>query len=76
MWPRRGAGRLDNDTVAHNQGHPYLSCGDRVYIDTVGTKTVTDYCPGCGNDQLDNFTTDNRCTGVVDLGDFVTTKLF
>ena len=74
--PAGGAGRLDTDTVAHNQGHPHLGCGDRVYINTVGTKTVTDFCPGCGNNQLDNFTNNNACAGIVDLGNFVTVKIF
>ncbi|MEM2126572.1 MAG: hypothetical protein QXQ53_09285 [Candidatus Methanosuratincola sp.] len=38
-------------------------------------KTVTDLCPGCGEAQLDNYTDDGRCSGITDLGNFVTIRL-
>ncbi|MBI1746462.1 MAG: hypothetical protein HYR55_07725 [Acidobacteria bacterium] len=67
---------LSNLTVARRPGHPYLGCGDTVFIHTVGLKTVTDLCPGCPNNQLDNFTFDDRCAGITDLGNFMTIKIF
>jgi hypothetical protein len=42
---------------------------------TVGTKDITDLYPGCAVAQLDNFTTDPRCSGIPDLGNFMTIKL-
>src|SRR6266568_2621674 len=67
-------GGLSDSTVAVLPTHPYLSCGDRVYIHTVGTKDITDLCPGCAQAQLDNFTTDGSCSSVTDLGNFMTIK--
>jgi hypothetical protein len=71
---------LSDTTVARNPNHPDLGCGDNVCL--VGTpggnilKTVTDRCPRCSNTQLDNFTTtDGRCTGIGDLGNFLTVKV-
>ena len=69
-------GALDNSTVARRPGHPHLTCDDRVYIHTVGTKTITDLCPGCVQAHLDNFTTVPACAGIRDLGNFMTIKLF
>ena len=67
---------LDNSTVAACRGRAELPCGSRIFIDTQGTKTVTDFCPACcGHDQLDNFTTDPACAGIVDLGSFMTVRL-
>lgn len=73
-------GALDNTTVARRPGHPHLECGDRVLIVGLGAgtgtiKTVTDLCPGCPNNQLDNYTTDPACAGIRDLGPFVTIRL-
>jgi hypothetical protein len=70
-----GTGDLGNDTVAVNPGHTHLSCGDTVYIDSVGEKTVTDDCPGCSENQLDNFTTNNSCSGITDIGNFKTIQI-
>ena len=64
-----------NNTVAVDELHQELSCGDRVYIVGVGVKTVTDYCPGCAPNQLDNYTTSRACSDVLDLGDFRTIRL-
>jgi hypothetical protein len=73
----RNTGDLNNNTVARCPTHPDLGCDDRVFINTVGVKTVTDNCPACcGHDQLDNFTTDGACAGIRDLGQFPTIKLF
>ena len=66
-------GSLGNNTVAV---HPDLGCGDTVFINTVDVKIVTDYCPGCAVAQLDNFTTNNVCSGIADLGNFKTIKIF
>jgi hypothetical protein len=78
-------GTVTGTTVAANQNHPDLECNDRIYIHSGATgvvKTVTDYCPACGPPtrsdykQLDNFTTDGRCSGISDFGNFKTIKLF
>lgn len=69
-------GALGNSTVARRPNHPDLDCDDRVYIHTQGVKTVTDLCPGCAVAQLDNFTTATDCSGITDLGNFLTIKLF
>jgi hypothetical protein len=57
--------------------HQHLACGDQIFFETdSGTsfvKWVTDFCPGCTDDDghpephLDNFTTSNECSGVPDL---------
>jgi hypothetical protein len=74
----RGAcGALGNNTVANCRTRPDLHCGDRVFIEGHGTKTITDSCPACcGHDQLDNFTTAPACAGIPDLGNFMTVKVF
>jgi hypothetical protein len=69
-------GRLGNDTVAVLPSHPYLQCGDQVYLVGSGVKVVTDYCPGCAQNQLDNYTTNHACSGIGDFGNHVTIKLF
>lgn len=65
-------GSVGNTTVAVNPSHPYIGANDSVYIDTVGTKSVTDECPGCVTAQLDNYTTTTACSGINDLGNFAT----
>ena len=69
-------GELNDFTVAVNPNHPFLTGNDRVYIHNHGVKVVTDKCPGCTIDQLDNFTTNQSCSGIVDLGNYMTIKLF
>jgi hypothetical protein len=71
-----GGGALNNMTVARMPSHPDLGCNDQVFIHQNGVKTVTDLCPVCPADQLDNYTTDNRCAGIADLGNFMTIKIF
>jgi hypothetical protein len=71
---------LNDTTVARAPNHRHLGCGDRVLIVGLGrppgtVKTVTDLCPGCREDQLDNYTTDERCSGITHLGHFVTIRL-
>ncbi|HZE56287.1 MAG TPA: hypothetical protein VE031_00385 [Chthoniobacterales bacterium] len=71
---------LDDTTVARMPGHPYLGCGDQILIVGLGggpgkTKTVTDLCPGCPENQLDNYTTNPACSRINDLGRFVTIRL-
>lgn len=71
---------LDNTTVARRPNHPFLECGDQILIVGLGggagtLKTVTDLCPGCPNNQLDNYTTDPACAGIRDLGPFTTIRL-
>jgi len=71
---------VNDSSVARMPNHPHLECGDQILIVGLnGTssriKTVTDLCPGCPEDQLDNFTTDSACSGIRDLGVFVTIRL-
>ena len=68
-------GAVGNATVAVAPGHDHLSCGDSVYIVGVGVKTVTDRCPGCTSEQLDNYTTNTACHRILDLGTYKTIKL-
>ncbi|NQZ08324.1 MAG: hypothetical protein HRT35_14300 [Algicola sp.] len=59
---------LGNSTVAARPNNPNLSCGDQVYIQGFGIKTVTDYCPVCTDTQLDNYTsTETGCNIFTDL---------
>jgi len=48
-------GRLGSDTVAINPGHTLIGCDDRIYINGLGIKTVTDTGGGVGTAQLDNY---------------------
>ncbi len=71
---------LTDLTLARRPDHPLLACGDQVFILGLGSgagtiKTVTDECPGCTPQQLDNYTTSPVCTGILDLGRFVTIRL-
>ena len=71
---------LNDTTVARLPGHPFLDCTDRVLIVGLGSgtgtiKTVTDECPRCKKNQLDNYTTNPACSGIRDLGNFVTIRL-
>ena len=76
------AGRgLGDTTVARGPGNRDLGCGDRVLIvglgEDVGTvKTVTDLGGDVDLTQLDNYTANGACSGVFDLGNFLTIKLF
>ncbi|MBI4641924.1 MAG: transglutaminase domain-containing protein [Candidatus Tectomicrobia bacterium] len=81
--PACRGGTVGDKTVAVRPRHPDLNCGDQVFIHSVGLKTVTDSCPTCPRnlapgvvDQLDNYTTDSRCSGISDLGNFMTIKVF
>jgi len=69
-------GAVNATTVAINKNHPYLKCSDSVYISTIGKKTVTDWGGQVANDQLDNFTLNNACAGILDLGNFKTFQIF
>lgn len=76
-----GNTNLNNSTVAVRRDHPDLGrnnggCGRRICVYTVGIKTVTDDCPGCTMSQCDNFTTDGRCTGISDHGNYTTIRLW
>ena len=70
---------LDSSSLAACAGDSRLPCGARIFIHTVGIKTVQDACPACcGGGQLDNFTTVAYCrTGIIpDLGTFMTIRIF
>lgn len=67
-----------NSTVAVKSNHPYLNCGDRVFVYEVGIRTVTDKgnLPN-GQYQLDHFVGLQDCgTTYTDIGNFMTIKLF
>ncbi len=61
------------EAVNFNAGSAH---GNQDYIFSVGIKTVTDFCPGCSESQLDNFITDTSCSNIMDLGNFITIQLF
>jgi hypothetical protein len=64
-------------TVAQSRNHPYLNCDDRVYIFGLDIiKTVNGEGGGLVEEQLDNFTSNGECTGIYDLGNYITIKLF
>lgn len=68
---------LGADTLAGCLADPDVACGDRIFIHTIGMKTVTDNCPACcAGAQFDNYTLDGACAGILDLGRFMTIKLF
>ena len=52
-----------------------LSCGDTIDVSGIGTKTVTDHCPICGDEKIDHYTADGRCSGIVHLGTQPTFRL-
>jgi hypothetical protein len=60
-------GSLGNDTVARGPDNDFLDCGDTVCIIGIGMKTVTDRGGRVGPEQLDNYTTETACTGILDL---------
>ena len=64
-------GPLSNSSVAACSKSPLYSAGAQVFIVGEGTKTVTDSCPACcqnaGYAHLDNFTTNNACSGIGSL---------
>jgi hypothetical protein len=84
-YPRKApckGGALDNTTVARDPNDKDLTCGAKICLVGSGSngsnivKTVTDICPACkGKKQIDNYTTDPRCSGISDLGNFITVKL-
>lgn len=72
-----GNNNLNNSTVAVRADHPYLSCGNAIYISGVGSKTVTDHGSLGGNyRQCDNFTNNGACYGITDLGNYSTFVIY
>ncbi len=69
---------VNTSTVAYKQGHPDIQLHHSVYIVGVGTKAVKDYCPGCTNSQLDNFSSATSCAqnSVPSLGNYQTILLY
>ena len=70
--------QLDATTVAGCLADSRITCGDEIFVHGVGTKTVTDNCPACCTNgrQFDNYTLNGACNGILDLGNFMTIKLF
>ena len=75
ILPACAGGTLGSSTVAADPDNGDLSCGDTIYVSGIGTKTVTDHCPGCGDDKIDHYTADGRCSGIVHLGTQPTFRL-
>ena len=52
-----------NKTVAVQEYHPLLNCGDNVYVRTVGVVTVADFGGRMahGNNQLDHYSGVSGC---------------
>ena len=46
---------VTGNTVAVDMSALGLSCGDKVFIDGVGEKTVTDSCPACAGSKMDHY---------------------
>ena len=76
--------RLGSDTLAvpnvfYNDINGLAPCGSTICIrhNNMGLrKTVTDLCPGCDEDQMDNFSLSAEC-GILSLSDSATTlRLF
>jgi len=65
-----------NETVAIDPDHPILKCEDRVFVHTVGTRTVTDHGYEVVEQQLDHFIGLADCNPVTDIGNLMTIKLF
>lgn len=80
--PACAGGALNGSTVARDPNDSDLPCGAKICIVGAGpnstnlVKVVTDRCPACiGKKQIDNFTTLQNCTGISDLGNFMTVKI-
>ena len=68
---------MEDSHVARNPNHPDLSCNDKVFINTVGLRTVVDECPSCGTEHLDHFAGQSGCDDVQSLGSGLKTiKIF
>jgi len=69
-------GSLSNSSVAACSQSPLYRAGAQVFIVGEGTKTVTDSCPACcqntGYAHLDNYTTNNACSGIGSLPNALT----
>lgn len=72
---------LDETSLASCRDDGRLACGNQIFIQTIGIKTIRDICPLCcsaqGMRQLDHYTrVDTRCTAGHDLtGSHMTIKL-
>jgi len=55
-------------TVAINRFNPNLSCGDQVFVDTIGVVRVTDYGGGLTNTQLDHYIGTSGCNQASTIG--------
>ena len=75
IQPACAGGILGGTSVAVSNDNEDLRCGDTIYVSGIGTKTVTDHCPICGDDKIDHYTADGRCSGIVYLGTQPTFRL-
>ena len=74
------AGPLNDSTVAVCRTNSDINqSGTQLYIRNEGVKSVTDSCGICcanGGAHLDNYTTNNSCSGITSLPTALTIRLF
>jgi len=59
--PQCGGVLSPNQHVAVKPGHPFLNCGDTVYVHGIGTRTVKDKGGGLAEAQLDHYIGTSGC---------------
>ena len=70
-----GASLVKNSSVAVRADHPDLVCGDRVFIEGLGVRTVADHGQLPGQEQLDHFSGVSGCNVPASIGRRLTIKL-
>ena len=70
-----GGSLTTNKSVATKRNHPYLNCGNRVYVHGVGVVTVKD-TGALATAQLDHYSGRSGCNAPNDIGTLKTIKLF
>jgi hypothetical protein len=70
-------GGLSNTTVATCKTGLDAAAGARIYIQGIGVKTVTDYCPACcGSAHYDNYSTSGQCSGLTSLPPAISVRIY
>ena len=70
-----GGSLTKNKSVATRSGHPYLKCGNRVYVHGVGVVTVKD-TGALAEAQLDHYYGKTACNDAPTIGTKKTIKLY
>ncbi len=63
-----GLSLVAGQTVAIRASNPDLSCGDRVFVDSVGVVQVTDHGGGLASKQLDHYVGISGCNQASTIG--------